>query len=540
MAFELKDRDLAGRIGRLHTKGGDVETPVFMPVINPVIQTISPKRMKKEFNCKIIITNSYLIKKHFGEIPELDIHRLLEYPGVVMTDSGAYQILVYGGVEVTQPEIIEYQKKIGSDIAVILDIPTGWDVPREQVEYTVEETLRRAKDSLPLIESSPALWVGPIQGGKHLDLVASSAKRIGAMPFKIHALGSPTEVMERYNFPVLIDMIATAKQHIPQDRPLHLFGAGHPMMFSLAVALGCDLFDSASYALYAKDDRYMTTAGTLHIKQLTYLPCSCPICNKFSAEELRELPKGERERLIAEHNLHICMSEIATVKHAIVEGSLWDLVERRSRGHPSMASALKHLSSYREDLEKGHPGFKGHGAFYYGAESLTRPEITKHLRLIKENYKKPDNTDTLILLTPPPRKPFTSSTEYKSLQAETKIIENPTIQLCFYAAPYGVIPEHLAETYPLSQYEIATPLDLETICFTANQVAEYIKSSGHRRVILYRTRGDLEEAIESAVMDACEKTPKTLISIWNINPWNSDAFNTLKEALKTTGLPQTN
>jgi 7-cyano-7-deazaguanine tRNA-ribosyltransferase len=540
MAFELKDRDLAGRIGRLRTKGGEVETPVFMPVINPVIQTISPKRMKNEFQCKIIITNSYLIKKHFGDVHELDVHRLLEYPGVVMTDSGAYQILVYGGVEVTQSEIIEYQKKIGSDIAVILDIPTGWDVPREQVEYTVEETLRRAEAALPLIETSPTLWVGPIQGGKHLDLVASSAKKIGAMPFKIHALGSPTEVMERYNFPVLIDMIATAKRHIPLDRPLHLFGAGHPMMFSLAVALGCDLFDSASYALYAKDDRYMTTAGTLHIKQLTYLPCSCPICNKYTADELRELPKGERERLIAEHNLHICMSEITTVKHAIVEGSLWDLVERRSRGHPSMASALKHLSSYREDLERGHPGFKGHGAFYYGAESLTRPEITKHQRLLKENYKKPENADTLLLLTPPPRKPFNSSTEYHLLQAETKIIENPAIHVCFYAAPYGVIPERLAETYPLSQYEIAVPLDLETIRFTAKQVVEYIKSSGHNRVILYRTRGDLEEAIESAVMDACEATPRTLVSIWNSNPWSVDAFKILKEALKTVGSSQTN
>jgi len=71
--------------------------------------------------------------------------------------------------------------------------------------------------------------------------------------------------MERYNYPVLIDMIATTKRNLPLDRPLHLFGAGHPMMFSLAVALGCDLFDSASYALYAKDDRYLTTSGTLHI-----------------------------------------------------------------------------------------------------------------------------------------------------------------------------------------------------------------------------------------------------------------------------------
>ena len=62
-----------------------------------------------------------------------------------MTDSGAYQILVYGGVEVTQAEIVDYQEGIGSDIATILDIPTGWKITKEQANETVKETLKRAK-----------------------------------------------------------------------------------------------------------------------------------------------------------------------------------------------------------------------------------------------------------------------------------------------------------------------------------------------------------------------------------------------------------
>ena len=49
-----------------------------------------------------------------------------------MTDSGAYQILVYGEVEVSQKEIVAYQEGIGSDIATMLDIPTGWKVTKEQ------------------------------------------------------------------------------------------------------------------------------------------------------------------------------------------------------------------------------------------------------------------------------------------------------------------------------------------------------------------------------------------------------------------------
>ena len=82
MSFELRDRDILGRIGRLVTKSGTVETPAFMPVINPLTQTLPPRRMKDEFGCDILITNSYIVMKHFGESMGLDVHRLLDYDGV--------------------------------------------------------------------------------------------------------------------------------------------------------------------------------------------------------------------------------------------------------------------------------------------------------------------------------------------------------------------------------------------------------------------------------------------------------------------------
>jgi len=96
------------------------------------------------------------------------------------------------------------------------------------------------------------------------------------------------------------------------------------MMFSLAVALGCDLFDSASYALYAKDGRYMTARGTYHLNKLQYLPCSCPVCSSLNARELFE--SENREELLARHNLYVTFEEIREVKQAILEGSLWELV----------------------------------------------------------------------------------------------------------------------------------------------------------------------------------------------------------------------
>ncbi|MBN2335856.1 tRNA guanosine(15) transglycosylase TgtA [Candidatus Bathyarchaeota archaeon] len=517
MSFELRDRDLLGRIGRLRTKGGEVETPAFMPVINPVLQTLAPKRMKKEFGCDIVITNSYIIKRRFGDIPDLKVHDLLDYDGVVMTDSGAYQILVYGGVEISQPEIIEWQKSIGSDIAVILDIPTGWDVPREDVEYTVEETLRRAEAALPLVEDSDALWVGPIQGGRHLDLVATSAKRIGKMPYDIHALGSPTEVMERYMYPVLVDMTMTAKLNIPPERPLHLFGAGHPMIFAMSVAMGCDLFDSAAYVLYAKDDRYLTNRGTSQLKDLQYLPCNCPVCSSHSAEEIKSMPKGERQRLLTEHNLHATMTEINVVKQAIVEGGLWDLVEARANGHPQMTSAIRRLAAYREHLEEGSHGFKGRGVFFYDYHSLAKPEVTRYTRQLKENYGRPEGKTTLLLLPCPPQKPFNTYPGYLKLKAglKGKVDE---VHICFYAAPYGAVPEPLSETYPLSQYEIAEPLDHETVEFTLEKTMEYIKALGHTRVILIR--GD--QALDNRLEETLRQNKENLVTLKPQSLWEQE------------------
>src|SRR4030065_811070 len=279
MSCETKEKDCLGRIGKLKTKSGAVETPLLFPVINPSIQLVSPRRLKEDFGFEAVITNAYILKKRYQDNPiQQGLHKFIDFDGTIMTDSGAYQILVYGNVEVNQTEIVKYQEQIGSDIATILDIPTGWKIDKDQATTTVQETLKRARDFFGIKTRNDILWVGPIQGGRHLDLVAKSAGETGKLPFQIHALGSPTEVMENYRYDVLADMILTCKIGIPMERPLHLFGAGHPSMFALAVSLGCDLFDSAAYALYARENRYMTENGTWRLSEMDYFPCQCPRC----------------------------------------------------------------------------------------------------------------------------------------------------------------------------------------------------------------------------------------------------------------------
>lgn len=533
MSFEVRDRDVLGRIGKLTTKNGTITTPALMPVVNPVSQSIPPMRMKKEFGCEILITNSYIIMKNFGNNPDINVHDLIDFDGVITTDSGAYQILVYGGVDTNPEEIINFQQSIGSDIAVILDIPTGWDVPRSRVEYTVEETLRRAKISLPLIEGDDTLWIGPVQGGAHLDLVKKSAKEIGSMPFQIHALGSPTEVMESYRFSVLADMIMAAKTNLPSDRPFHLFGAGHPMMFSFAVALGCDLFDSAAYILFANDERYMTLRGTRHLKNLNYLPCSCPVCRKYDASDLKNMLKGERIRLLAEHNLHVSMAEVQTIRQAISEGTLWELMENRSRGHPALTSALYHLRKYSDVLEKGSPMYKGRGVFIFDKASLARPEITRHVKKLEENTRK--YADTLILLPEPNRKPFNQSIEFTQLVKSLKEFSIQNIQLCFYVQPFGIVPMELSETYPLSQYIVANPLDHEILNFTIENIKKYIIKNNYGKIIMLASYDATGIRIKEELEKWLDLKENMFEVIQGEKPWSQESIHLLINIINKTG-----
>jgi 7-cyano-7-deazaguanine tRNA-ribosyltransferase len=515
MAFEVKEKDLLARIGRLRTKSGTVETPLLFPVINPSIQLIAPRKIREEFGFEALITNAYILKKHFQNKPaDGGLHRLLDYDGVVMTDSGAYQILVYGDVEVTSREIVEFQERIGSDIATILDIPTGWKVSEEYAEQTVKETVKRAKELFRIKTRGDILWVGPVQGGRYLNLVAKSAKEMGKLPFEIHALGSPTEVMERYRFDVLVDMIMAAKMNLPLDRPLHLFGAGHPFMFSLAIALGCDLFDSAAYAIYAKQDRYMTENGTCRLSELDYFPCACPKCSKVSPKQVSELPQKERQIFLAEHNLYVCAAELRRIKQAIKDGRLWEHLEMRAHAHPALLGAVKILGKYKEYMEKHAPSVKSSGLFFFSSLGLVRPEVVSYRKNLAMHYAKPREVETLLLVPQTQMKPFHKSREYKRIR---KLVDNglSKVHVCFYAAPFGVVPIELDEVYPLSQHETAMPLDKETMVYVADQIVDYINRTNYKKVILINDPENWNKTISKTCKKICRQKN---IKLRTLNP----------------------
>jgi 7-cyano-7-deazaguanine tRNA-ribosyltransferase len=531
MSFEIRDRDLLARIGRLETKGGIIETPILLPVINPMVQLVTPRTMQETFDCKALITNAYIVKKHFeDEAIRKGIHDLLDFKGVIMTDSGAYQILVYGNVEAASEEIVQYQEEINTDIATILDVPTGWATSKRHAQYTVDETLRRAKELAKIKTREDIIWVGPVQGGRYLDLVVQSAREMGKLPFQIHALGSPTLVMEQYLFDILVDMIITAKKNLPPERPLHLFGAGHPFMFALAVALGCDLFDSAAYAIYAREGRYLTEYGTARLNELEYFPCSCPVCIKNDPQSMRALPKVERQKMLAQHNLHVSFSELKRIKQAIIKGRLWEHLELRAHGHPAILQALKKLKKHSKYLETQSPVTKSSGIFFFSSVGLSRPEVIRHRERLFERYSPPKETKVLLLLPQTQMKPFHKSKGHKRA---LKIVQQKLgdklseVHICTYAAPFGVTPQELDEVYPLSQYEIAAPFDAETIEYTAKQVSNYIVNTNYRGVVLLEDLETWKGKVARACKKACEKKKAYFKALSVEDVWNENALDNL-------------
>jgi 7-cyano-7-deazaguanine tRNA-ribosyltransferase len=506
LSFEVKEKDLLARIGKLKTKSGTVETPLLFPVINPSIQPITPKKLGEDFGFEAIITNAYILSKRYREQPvEVGLHQFLQFDGAVMTDSGAYQILVYGGVETSQAEIISYQEQIGSDIATILDIPTGWKVQKDQASLTVQETLRRAKEFFTYKTREDILWVGPVQGGRHLDLVANSAAEMGKLPFQVHALGSPTEVMESYRFDVLADMIMTAKTNLPIERPLHLFGAGHPNMFSLAVALGCDLFDSAAYALYAREGRYMTENGTWQLSELDYFPCQCPKCVHETPRNVMGFPQREQEIFLAEHNLYACSAELRRIKEAIRDGRLWEHVKMRANAHPALQTAMRRIRNNAEFIEKLSPKTKRKGLFFFDSYDLYRPEVLHHRKRLVERYTNPAESAVLVLVPQSRSKPFHKAREFQKirhiLQQMSECL-SVKAHVCFYCAPFGIVPIELDEVYPLSQHDTALPLDDVTVEYVARESESFIRRSNYRGVVLIHD----SQNWGNKVRDACKRS----------------------------------
>ncbi len=491
MDFEIKYKDAMARIGKFTTPHGIVTTPNLMPVVHPGKQTLDVSK----FGAEIVITNSYIIYKDEElkkKALEDGVHSLINFDKTIETDSGSFQLSVYGDIDISNKDVIKFQEDINTDIGTSLDIPTAPYVKRDEAESDVEVTIERAKEAVDVREN--LLLNSVVQGSTFLDLREYCAKEISKFDADIYPIGAVVPLMEMYRYADLVDVVMHSIRYLPEDKPRHLMGAGHPMVFALNVAMGCDLFDSAAYILYANKDRFMMPEGTLNLEDLVEMPCCCPVCTKYSVDELKSMDQEKRSKLIASHNLYVSFAEIKRVRQAIVDGELMKLVELRCRSHPFLLDGLRQLKEYQNDFLKLNPASKKSAFFYTGEESLNRSEILRHAKKLG-NIK--CNSSNLLIL-PHTRKPYNKYVyreyikKYNPINPSfysnnTSFTDYSECDIVVADVPFGIIPLELDEFYPLAQNESPSIHDYESISYVKDAILEYSKRYDnillHRKVV---------------------------------------------------------
>ncbi|MEM4772450.1 MAG: tRNA guanosine(15) transglycosylase TgtA [Nanoarchaeales archaeon] len=474
--FTIKERDLAGRIGTLKLKNGEkIETPYLFPVVNFFHSEISLGDIKK-VGFDAILVNAYILLKHNFD---KEIHEYTKFKKV-MSDSGAYQLLQYGDIDVSNEEIIEYQKKINTDISVILDYPTG-KLDYENAKFTVEETIKRAKEAKNLIDDK-RLWVYPIQGGSFEDLLEKSIIGGIKLDYDIYAIGSPTVLMTEYKYDELFKIILKVKSLLPFNKPVHLFGAGHAHLIPFAVAMGIDLFDSASYILFARDLRYMSFNRTYDFNELKFLPCSCEVCRKYSIEELREINRNELIRLLAIHNLYVIKKELENTKQAIIEGRLWEYLREKSFSHPSLYKAFRIFENYKKYFTEHSNFFKifQKAIFLYDSFDLNNPKIIIAREKLKEMNK--DTKEKILLF------PYLVWKKNENIFLKFKE-KYKDFEIYFYCPYFGIFKYSLRFTYPFFQSEMSEIFDEKLFQDLSNEINSFLENRKIKQAIIVIPKG---------------------------------------------------
>ena len=441
-AFELLERDGLARLGRLGTPHGVLPTPALLPVVHPdpERQSCPPSEMARRWGVRAVITSAYITWRTppLRAIAERDgLHRLLGFDGTIMTDSGAFQQHAYGHVEVGPEEIVAFQERIGSDIATVLDLFTEPEASEPEAAAALRETELRAAAARA---ARSGLLAVPIQGGAYAELrarAAATASRLG----DVLAVGGVVPLLEQYRFVELARALAAARPGLGAEGAVHLFGTGHPMTFAFAALFGVDLFDSSAYHKFARRGKLLFPEGTVDLASLREPICGCALCAEHPLPQVASWPPGPRESWIARHNLGVSLEEVARVRQAIHDGTLWELAERRAAAHPALRAGLAEATGSPSTFERTEP--ESRRAFREtGPSSRARPAVVR-FRTRLERYGAERGPPSL--LPPVPLRP-----EYLGAIPAQDRAGRPIPWSC--ATPLGEVPLELVEVYPVGPY----------------------------------------------------------------------------------------
>lgn len=301
----------------LTTRSGmKIQTPLFLPVYEIGNEYLNLDTLKTDFPLRGLITNAYFLYKQREirkNIYPNYIKTLLDFKGLVVTDSGAFQALS-GKIILNNKKIIRFQTEIGADIISPLDLITGPGDNKTEAQKKMTATLKRIEQGLQIC--NPAILIGVQQGGKYLDLRRQAIKHLIQLEVEYIALGSLVPFFNKnHHLEFPIKVIREARD-LAGNIPIHLYGAGDPLELPFYLYCGCDIFDSSSFIHYAISNYYMTPFGAFPIKSYgikSLYDCECPYC----AGDIPANPS-----LLAKHNLWIIYKVMKTATELKERGDL--------------------------------------------------------------------------------------------------------------------------------------------------------------------------------------------------------------------------
>ncbi len=349
--FEVTARDGVARRGVMTTAHGRVETPAFMPVgTQGAVKAVTTDELHA-CGAQIVLANTYhlFLRPGHGLIRGLGgLHRFMNWPGPLLTDSGGFQVFSMKGLRtldedgvtfrshldgsthrLTPETSMEIQAALGSDVAMVLDECPSLPATTAAVEAAVARTTRWARRSRAAYRG-PGVPFGIVQGGMDEGLRERSAGEITALDFPGYAIGG-VSVGEPPDAIAGISRFTAGC--LPADRPRYLMGVGRPEDLVEAVAAGIDLFDCVLPTRNARNGTLFTSEGKINIKREEFRgdprpldpACACEACARYSRAYLRHLYVSNEilaSRLNTIHNLAYYFGLMATMREAIVAGRL--------------------------------------------------------------------------------------------------------------------------------------------------------------------------------------------------------------------------
>jgi queuine tRNA-ribosyltransferase len=368
LQFELQTVDPTGaRAGVLQTRRGVVQTPVFMPVATHAeLRGLHTEEIMST-GTRVLLSNTYhLMLRPGAEVFRQlgGIHRLMNWDGLVLTDSGGFQIFSLpeeraitekgalfrsfhdNSRQMLSPETsIAMQQQIGSDIMMVLDVCIPSTTHEQGTREAMERTHRWAVRSLAARDAAPtgqALF-GIVQGGVFPALRQESADFLRPLPFEGFAVGGLAvgEGREARN-----QMCELTTALLPTDKPRYLMGVGTPSDLLDCVRRGVDMFDCILPTKMAQQGYAYTFQGVLRttremfrIDQSPLDPsCQCFVCTRYTRGYLHHLTRGKHSlgtRFLSIHNIVHYQTLMARMRAAILAGT-FDVLYRELA--PALAS----------------------------------------------------------------------------------------------------------------------------------------------------------------------------------------------------------